>query len=504
MAKTFRPYTLDQQLLLPPDLRAWVPEGHLALYVSDVVDALDLSAILRVYADADPRGGVPYHPAMLVKLLIYAYCTGMPSSRRIERATYEDVPMRVLSGDQHPDHDTIAAFRQQHLTALSRFFVQVLQLCARAGLVTLGHVALDGTKVQANASKHKAMSYGRMTETEQRLEAEVTALLAQAAARDASEDQQYGPGRRGDALPAELARRESRLVKIREAKAALETEARDRAAAAAVEVRAKLVERERQIEATGKQPGGRPPAVPDPETAVPEARAQRNFTDPESRIMRDGVTKSFVQAYNAQAAVDSHAQVIVATGVTQAATDVQQLVPMLEQVHANTGHWPTVASADAGYYSEANVTAAALAAVDLYIPPDKQSHGRLAASLAAVVPAPSSAPAPAPPPPAAAPAVSVAPPAAPPAAPAPAPAVATPPPSARERMRAKVRTVEGQALYKMRKAIVEPVFGQTKERRGFRRFALRGLSNVRAEWDLICLTHNVLKLFRAGGRLQPA
>ena len=194
MAKTFRPYTLDQQLLLPPDLRAWVPEGHLALYVSDVVDALDLSAILSVYAAADPRGGVPSHPAMLVKLLVYASCTGMPSSRRIERATYEDVPMRVLAGDQHPDHDTIAAFRQQPLTARSGLFVQVLQLCERAGLVKLGHVALDGTKVQANASKHKAMSSGRMTETEQRLEAEVTALLAQATARDASEDQQYGVG----------------------------------------------------------------------------------------------------------------------------------------------------------------------------------------------------------------------------------------------------------------------------------------------------------------------
>ena len=215
MAKTFRPYTLDQQLLLPPDLRAWVPEGQLALYVSDVVDALDLSAILSVYAAADPRGGVPSHPAMLVKLLVYASCTGMPSSRRIERATYEDVPMRVLAGDQHPDHDTIAAFRQQPLTARSGLFVQVLQLCERAGLVKLGHVALDGTKVQANASKHKAMSSGRMTETEQRLEAEVTALLAQATARDASEDQQYGVGRRGDELlaelAAELARRESRL-----------------------------------------------------------------------------------------------------------------------------------------------------------------------------------------------------------------------------------------------------------------------------------------------------
>ena len=520
MAKTFRPYTLDQQLLLPPDLRAWVPEGHLALYVSDVVDALDLSAILRVYATADPRGGVPYHPAMLVKLLIYAYCTGMPSSRRIERATHEDVPMRVLAGDQHPDHDTIAAFRKQHLTALSKLFVQVLQLCERAGLVKLGHVALDGTKVQANASKHKAMSYERMTATEQRLEAEVTALLTQAAARDASEDQQYGPGRRGDELPAELARRESRLVKIREAKASLEAEAREWAAAAAVEARAKLVERERQIEATGKRPGGRPPAVPDPETAVPDARAQRNFTDPESRIMRDGATKGFVQAYNAQIVVDSHAQVIVATGVTQAANDVQHLVPMLEQVQANTGRWPTAASADAGYYSETNVTADALAAVDLYIPPDKQSHGRR--SVAAVkgdVPVPTGDAArdaassndhdSLPPPTTTTTSSSSSPPA--PAAPAPpagsgarAETMEARPPSVREQMRAKLRTMEGEALYKMRKAIVEPVFGQTKERRGFRRFALRGLRNVEAEWDLICLTHNVLKLFRAGGRLQPA
>jgi hypothetical protein len=299
-----------------------------------------------------------------------------------------------------------------------------------------------------------------MTETEQRLEAEVTALLVEAAARDASEDAQYGPGRRGDELPAELARRESRLVKIREAKASLEADARERAEQHAVVARAKRVERARQTEATGKHLGCRPPSVPDPTTAVPEARAQRNFTDPESRIMRDGATKSFVQAYNAQAAVDSHAQVIVATGVTQAANDMQQLVPMLMQVQANTGRLPTVASADAGYYSEANVTAAALVAVDLYIPPDKQSHGRSAATLAARMPTPTTAP----PAPAGPPEVSGA-----------------PPPSARERMHAKVRTVEGQALYKMRKTIVEPVFGQTKEQRGFRRFALRGLSKVRSE-----------------------
>jgi transposase len=469
MAKTFRPYTLDQQLLLPPDLRAWLPEGHLALYVSDVVDALDLSAILRVYAAADPRGGVPYHPAMLVKLLVYAYCIGMPSSRRIERATHEDVPMRVLAGDQHPDHDTIAAFRQRHLSALAGLFVQVLQLCQRAGLVKLGHVALDGTKLQANASKHKAMSYGRMTETEQRLTREVEALLAEAAACDAAEDRQYGKGRRGDELPAELARRESRLVKIREAKAALEAEARARAEQDAEAARAKVAERARQEQATGKRPGGRAPAVPDPETAEPEATAQRNFTDPESRIMRDGATKSFVQGYNVQAAVDRHAQVIVATGVTQAATDVQQLVSMFERVHANTGQWPTVGTADAGYFSAANVTAAALGAVDLYIPPDKQPHGPRAPSHLPSEP--------------------------------PATAAAT----ARTRMREKLATDAGHAHYKQRKAVVEPVFGQVKERRGFRRFGVRGLAKVSAEWDLICLTHNVLKLFRVGaGVMRPA
>ena len=465
MAKTFRPYSLDQHLLLPPDLRDWLPEGHLALYVSDVVDALDLSAIYRVYEEADPRGAVAYHPAMLVKLLVYSYCIGLPSSRRIERGTYEDVALRVLAGDQHPDHDTIAAFRQRHLRALGALFVQVLQLCQRAGLVRLGHVAIDGTKVQANASKHKAMSYERMGESEQRLEREVRELLAQAAARDAAEDEQYGKGRRGDELPEELARRESRLRKIREAKVELEAEARAAAAEQAEAARAQCAARERKAEETGKRPGGRPPVIPDSETAVPEPKAQRNFTDPESRIMKDGATKSFVQAYNAQAAVDAEAQVIVAAAVTQAASDVGQLVPLLEQVERNVGRLPEVATADAGYFSAANVTAETLRGVDLYIPPDSQRHG----------------------------VVEVA-------------AGAPPPPEAgvREQMQHKVRTPEGRAVYGRRKAIVEPVFGQTKACRGFRRFALRGLAKVTAEWELICLTHNVLKLFRAGWQPVPA
>ena len=456
--KTFIPYDPDQLFLLPPALRDWLPEGHLAPFLSDVVDhALDLTPILAAYETGDGRGQPPYHPALMVKLLLYAYCTGTPSSRRIEQATYEEVPYRVLATNQHPDHDTLAAFRQQHLQALAGLFTTVLALCRQAGLVKLGHVALDGTKVLANASKHKAMSYGRMAEAEQKLQAEVAALLTQAEQVDAAEDARYGTGRRGDELPAELARRESRLAKIREAKAAL-------AAAAAAATQA---ERERQAAATGRKPKGRPPRVPDPTQATPDAKAQRNFTDPESRIMKDGATKGFVQAYNAQAAVDGAAQVIVAAAVTQAANDKQQLVPMLTQVKANVGAALAVVSADSGYCSEVAVTDPALAGIDLHIAPDRQKHG------------------------------------APPAA------GTGPPPgsdhgTAVAAMRAKLQTAAGHAVYALRKAIVEPVFGQIKAGRGFRRFSFRGLPKVQAEWQMVCLTHNLLKLYRAGWTPQPA
>src|SRR6266852_3912442 len=286
MGKTFRPYELNQRLLLPPDMREWLPEGHLALFVSDVVDALDLAAIFAAY-EGEERGQPPYHPAMMVKLLVYAYCTGKPSSRKIERATYEDVAYRVLAADQHPDHDSLAAFRQRHLQALGALFVQVLRLCQEAGLVKLGHVALDGTKIKANASKHKAMSYGRMCAAERQLEQEVAALLAQAQQVDADEEAQYGAGRRGDELPAELARRETRLARIRAAKAALEQQAKERAEKAADAARAKVAAREQRV---GSAKGG-VPKVPDPEQAQPEPTAQLNFTDPESRIMVDGATK---------------------------------------------------------------------------------------------------------------------------------------------------------------------------------------------------------------------
>ena len=251
--KTFKPYTPDQLLLLPPALQDWLPEDHLALFLSDVVDhALDLSPILATYDTGDGRGQPPYHPALLVKLLLYAYCTGKPSSRKIEQATFDEVPYRVLAANQHPDHDTLAAFRQQHLAALAGLFRQVLQLCRQAGLVKLGHVALDGTKVLANASKHKAMSYGRMGEAEQKLQAEIAALLARAEQVDAAEDIEYGKGKRGNELPAELARRESRLAKIREAKAALEATAQAEAEAAAATAHAEPADRERQPPATGR------------------------------------------------------------------------------------------------------------------------------------------------------------------------------------------------------------------------------------------------------------
>jgi transposase len=459
MSKRFRDCNLNQRLLLPPALEDWLPEGHLAQFVADVVEALDLSAIYATYEEGDGRGLAAYDPRMMVRLLIYGYCRGVASSRRIERATYEDVGFRYLAADEHPDHDTIADFRKAHLGALSQLFVQVLRLCQRAGLVKLGHVALDGTKVKANASKHKAMSYERMEEAEKKLEAGVKALLAEAARVDAEEDGKYGKGRRGDELPAELQRRETRLRKIREAKAALEREAREQAEAEKARVEARLKKRERQEAERGRKFGGRRPEAPDPEEAKPEPKAQRNFTDPDSRIMKDGATKEFVQAYNAQAAVDSYAQVIVAAAVTQEANDKKQLAPMLERVKIVTGSRPQQATADSGYFSEANVTDPKLAGIDLLVAPDRQKHGERG------------------------------------------PAATGPPPESwgvAERMRYKLRTVEGRAVYKMRKAVVEPVFGQIKAQRGFRRFLMRGLKRVEGEWHLICATHNLLKLYRSG------
>jgi transposase len=463
MARDFLPYTLDQRLLLPPDMRSWLPEGHLALWVSDVVSELDLSKIYAAYKRNDDRGRAGYHPTMMVTLLVYGYCIGMRSSRKIERATYEDVAFRVLSGDQHPDHDSVSSFRQRHLAVLAELFVQVLRLCQRAGLVKLGHVATDGTKMGANASKHKAMSYKRMDEAEKKLEEEVAQLLAEAESVDAEEDAKFGKGKRGDELPAELQRRESRLKKIREAKAALEAEAKARAETQAADAKAKLEKRAHKEAKTGKKTSGKRPQVPDVEKARPEPKAQRNFTDPESRIMPDGANKgSFMQGYNAQIAVDGHVQVIVAADVTQQPNDKQQLAPMMAKVQQNVGRMPETTSADAGYFSEDAIEAVEKMGTSLLVPSGRQKHG------------------------------------------APLESEPTEPPgddaSTTERMRAKLRSDAGRALYRMRKAIVEPVFGQIKDVRGIRRFLVRGLENARAEFLFIALTHNLLKLFRFAPR----
>jgi len=473
MGKSFLPDQVNQTLLFPPSLHDWLPEGHLARFLVDVVAGLDLSAIYASYDDKDGRGGSAYAPEMMLRLLLYGYATAVYSSRKIEARSYEDVALRYLSADQHPDHDTIAEFRKRHLEALAGLFTQALLLCEKAGLVKLGHVAIDGTKIKANASKHKAMSYGRMGETEARLKQEIEALLKQAEDVDAAEDAQYGKGKRGDELPEELRRRESRLKKIHEAKAELEREAREQAERERAAAETQLAARREEEERTGKKKRGREPQVPDPEQAQPAAKAQRNFTDPDSRIMPDGANKgSFVQSYNAQAAVDATAQVIVAAEVTQETTDHHQLLPMLKQVEENLGRKPERASADAGYFSEANVTDESVAKVDLYIATGRDKHGDALEATAG----------------AAAMSGELSPP------------DATP----REKMRHKLRTAAGRAIYKMRKAIVEPVFGQIKERRDFRRFSLRGLNNVRCEWKLVCAVSNLRKLYLSGWAPQAA
>lgn len=454
----FRPYVPGQLLLLPPNLSDWLEEGHLALLISDTVDALDLGEIFADYEHETDRGNLAYHPVMMLKVLLYGYCVGVMSSRKIQRACWDDVAFRVLSADQHPDFNSIARFRKRHLKAIGKLFKQVLKLAHQAGLLKLGVVAVDGTKIKANASKHKAMSYERMLENERRLENEIAEILRQAQSIDAEEDRRYGSDKLGDELPKELARRESRLATIQKAKAALEEEARLLAEAEEQE----RLRKERERKKTGKPPkggrGGRGRKKNKP--VAPEPKAQRNFTDPESRIMWHTSSKSFEQSYNAQAAVDSEAQIIVAASVTQEGNDKQQLVPMVREVRRNTNDDPKSVLADSGYCSDKNLTDKSLQGVELLIPPDREAHGRTSPT---------------------------------------APCGRMPKDiSATERMRRKLKTAKGRALYKRRKAIVEPVFGQIKHARGFRQFLLRGLDNVTHEWELICLTHNIKKLFTKG------
>ena len=500
MPKTFRPWQPEQTTLLPPSPSDWLSDDHQVYFLLDLVDELDLSQILIPAQAKDPRGEKGFDPRMMTLLLLYAYCVGIVSSRKIERACHEDLAFRVLTGNQQPDHSRISEFRRRNLDALKGLFVQILRLCQKAGMVSLGHVALDGTKVQANASKHKAMSHERMLRAEKQLEQEINALMRRAEIMDAQEDKRYGKGKLGSDLPDELRRRQDRLTRIRQARKEMEAEtaaatarqrqeeaeeARARAAAAresdapaaeqaelnrkaeTAEAKAKAA-REKAIEAA-QDAGVEPPDL-EPRSAeamprrglarradgTPTRKTQRNFTDPDSHLMQSG--GSYLQGYNCQVAVDSDHQVIVAVGVSNQPPDVEHLEPMLQRIAATAGARPEVMTMDAGYWSEDNAKACSDQDIDAYIATGRLLHGQSLPPKRGPLPRDA---------------------------------------DARTRMARKLRSKQGAAIYAQRKAIVEPVNGQIKEARGLRRFLLRGLGKVDGEWHLIAATHNnLLKLFR--------
>jgi transposase len=450
MSKAFRPWKIDEPLLLPVAVADFVGESHLARFVLNVVrEEVDLSQITGTYGSE--RGQPPFDPTMMTALLLYAYCSGIYSSRRIAKACRERVDFMSIVGLDAPDFRTISEFRKRHLKALSDLFKQVLLLCETAGLVKLGHVALDGTKIKANASKHKAMTYGRMEDRAAELEAEVAGWLRAAEATDAEEDKLHGRDKSGEEMPDWVADKQRRAEKIRQAKAKLEAEAK---AAAEAELK-EQAEAAAKREAEGRRKGGRPAAPP---STAPDVKAQKNFTDPESRIMKS--KDGFVQAYNAQIAVCAEAQIIVAYDVTQSGSDCAQLLPMTDAVEANLGRRPEQMSADAGYASQENLAGLEDRNIDAYVAIGRARDAVAGTAKDKGVPAPEK----------------------------------VGPPTRLEAMRAKIKAGGHTSPYRLRKQLPEPVFGQIKEARGFRQFLLRGFEKVRAEWALICIAHNLLKL----------
>ncbi len=444
MSKTFLPWHVDDVWLLPASIHDFVPAGHVAHLIRDVVrNEVDQSAIVSAYVE-EARGAPPYHPGMMVALVLYAYSQGVYSSRRIARGCEERLDFAAVTGMQCPDFRTISDFRKRHLEALKGLFVEVLRLCREAGLAKLGHVALDGTKIKANASKHKAMSYGRMVEAEPKLAAEVEDWMKKAVQTDAAEDGEHGVQRRGDEMPEWVANKQKRLAKIREAKAALEAEAQ-------------AAENNGPVDGgDAGGPAGQTAATP----AKPADKAQRNFTDAESRIMK--TKDGFIQGYNAQAAVDASSQVIVAQDLSQNGSDKQQMGPMLAAIEAANGGNPEQLSADAGYCSEDSLGKLSERAIDGYVATGRQKHG--AADAAGDNHGK--------------------------------------PGTRTQAMRDKLRQGGFEGPYRLRKQTVEPVFGQIKQARGFRQFLLRGFAKARAEWSLLCTVHNLLKLVAERRRLQ--
>jgi transposase len=458
--KRFRDCSHDQPFLLPPSLQDWLPENHLARFIADVMNELDLSSIYARYERSDGRGLAAYHPVLMARLLLYGYCIGITSSRKIEQATYDNVAFRYLSANQHPDHDTLAAFRQEHVEALAELFVQALRLCQKAGLVKLGNVSIDGTKMKANASTRRSVRYERISEREQHWRAEVARLLNQAQQTDREEERRLGQEQAANQLPDELANAQKRLQRLQQAKAELEQEAQAQLKAALDNPPGKRGPRSK-AEQTSRPPKDRRQREKEKKqrlrarknAAVPSR--QYNFVDPDSRVMKDSGEKGFVQAYNAQLAVDSEAQIIVAAELTQQPIDRQQLLPMVKSLRSTAQGVPTTITADAGYWDTTSLLDPAVNGIEMLVAPDSKPHlpGK---------PLPPSAP------------------------------------RTQEafRMREVLATTEGKARYALRQTTVEPVFGQIKEARGIRRFRLRGLLNVTSEWKLICATHNLLKLFR--------
>jgi transposase len=434
MGQIFEPYDPDQSHLFPPSPRDWLPEGHLAYFVSETVDELDLRPFMSKYLDReDGRGGLAYHPGMLLKVLIYAYAVGLFSSRKIAAGVEDLVALRYLSGGNRPGHRTIARFRQEHIERFEQVFVEIVRIAKRAGLVKLGVVAIDGTKIQANASKHKAMSYGRMKEEEERLRGEINRLVKIAQGVDEAEDLEFGPDFRGDEMPAELQRRKDRKAKIRQAMKELEEE----------QARAdKESGRGEPNEKTGRVPKLKRP------NGTPPDKAQKNFTDPESRIMLTG-RKAFEQCYNAQAAVDERAQIVVAVDVSARVSDNGELLRMTDAVSRNCRQKPKRVLADTGYRSEANFQGLEERGIDGYVAlgEGESQCGTSNKELQAT-----------------------------------------------QRMVRKLRSKRGRERYKKRKTIVEPVFGWAKQVMGFRSFLLRGVRKVRGEWNLVCTALNLRRM----------
>ena len=456
--KRFRACTLEQPFLLPPSLQDWLPEGHLARFIADVANELDLTAIYAEYARKDGRGLSAYHPLMLTRLLLYGYCVGITSSRRIERATYDDVAFRYLAADQHPDHDTIANFRREHLLALAGLFVQALRLCQKAGLVKLGNVAIDGTKILANASTSRSVGYKKLTERVQYWQETVNRLLAEAERTDEREDQRYGKGQPADPLPTELAQAQSRLERLRQAKAELEREAKQRLEELKKTTPARRRGRPRKEDGPVNDSEEQQKAKKQLQRArrnAAQPSRQYNFVDPDSRVMHDNARKCFVQSYNAQLAVDSQAQVIVAAELTQQPNDREQLLPMVRAIQQTNGRKPGVITADAGYWDTCSLRDPVLEGIEMLVSPDAEPQTP-GAPLSPHVPNNADS----------------------------------------QRMRELLSSESGKAAYALRKATVEPVFGQIKEIRGIRRFRFRSLQRASGEWKLICAAHNLLKLFR--------